>query len=60
MWGMTLPKMAAAVHSFSAILGEVEMVARHSHTAQARSSMKTCEVMTLSKIMAPCQMLSNT
>lgn len=38
MWGMTLPKMAAAVHSFSAILGKV---AGHSHTAQAQSSMKT-------------------
>lgn len=35
------------MHCFPAIfLGKVEMVAGHSHTAQAQDSMKTCGVMT--------------
>lgn len=46
--------------SFSVILDKVEIVAGHSHTVQAQACMKIFGVVTLSKIKAPCQILSNT
>lgn len=45
--------------SFSVILDKVEIVAGHSYTVQERSSMKISGVVTLSKIMAPFQMLNS-